>query len=141
MIRITTKVGELFMEAEDEREESDRIKLYDSYSRYLEYLPLESVSPYETVAQYCNKVIRRLEECDSVDEVLEYLGISSYKTGKSWTHLLEYIYSVDGYDYDSDADIYYELPSEEEITRDTVLKNECVNIIGYTYILRCDLSL
>lgn len=138
MIRITTKVGDLFMEAEDEREESDRIKLYDSCSRYLEYLPLESISPYETVAQYCNKVIRRLEECDSVDEVLEYLGISSYTTGQSWTHLLEDIYSFDGYDYDSDADIYYELPSEEEITRDTVLKNECVNIIGSTYILRCD---
>ena len=106
--------------------------------RYLDYLPLESVSPYETVEQYCNKVIRRLEECDSVDEVLKYLGISSYTTGKSWTHLLEDIYSFDGYDYDSDADKYYELPSEEEITRDTVLKNECVNIIGSTYILRCD---
>ena len=135
MKRITTKVGDLFMEAEDGREESDRIKLYDSYSRYLDYLPLESVSPYETVEQYCNK---RLEECDSVDEVLKYLGISSYTTGKSWTHLLEDIYSFDGYDYDSDADKYYELPSEEEITRDTVLKNECVNIIGSTYILRCD---
>lgn len=34
MIRITTKVGDLFMEAENEREESDRIKLYDSQSRY-----------------------------------------------------------------------------------------------------------
>mgnify|MGYP006990137665 CR=1 FL=1 len=44
MKRITTKVGDLFMEAEDGREESDRIKLYDSYSRYLDYLPLESVS-------------------------------------------------------------------------------------------------
>ena len=50
MIRITTIVGDLFMEAENKREESDHIKLYDSYSRYLEYLPLESVSPYETVA-------------------------------------------------------------------------------------------
>lgn len=138
MIRITTKVGDLFMEAENEREESDRIKLYDSYSRYLEYLPLESVSPYETVAQYCNKVIRRLEECDSVDEILKYLGISSYTTGQSWTHLLEDIYSFDGYDYDSEADRYYELPSGEEITRFTVLANDCVNIIGSTYVLRCN---
>lgn len=138
MITITTKAGNLYMEAENEREESDRIKLYDSEFRYLDYLPLECVSAYETVAQYCNKVIRRLEECDSVDEILKYLGISSYTTGKSWTDLLEDIYSFDGYGYDSEADRYYELPSKDEITRKTVLENECVNIIGYTYILRCD---
>lgn len=135
MIKITTKVGVLFMEAENEREESDRIKLFDSQSRYLEYLPLESVSEYETIAQYCNKVIRRLEECETVEEILSYLGINSYTTGKSWTHLLEDIYSLDGYDYDSVADIYYELPSGEEITRHTVLKNDHVNIIGLTYVL------
>ncbi len=138
MIRITTKVGDLFMEAEAEREESDRIKLYDSYSRYLEYLPLESVSPYESVAQYCNKVIRRLEECDSVDEILKYLSISSYTIGKSWTDLLEDIYHLDGYEYDSDTDKYIALPSGEEITEQSVLNNDYVNIIGETFVLNCD---
>ncbi len=138
MIRITTKVGDLFMEAENEREESDRIKLYDSQSRYLDYLPLESVSPYETVAQYCNKVIRRLEECDTVDEILNYLSISSYTTGKSWTDLLEDIYQLDGYEYDSDTDKYIELPSGDEITEQTILNNDFVNIIGETFVLNCD---
>lgn len=137
MIRITTKVGDLFMEAENEREESDRIKIYDSLSRYLEYLPLASVSPYETVAQYCNKVIRRLEDCYTVDEILNYLSIGSYTTGKSWTDLLEDIYGFDGYEY-GDSGKYFELPSGNEITERDVMENDYVNVIGETYVLQCE---
>lgn len=136
--KITTKVGVLYMEAEHEREEPERIKIYDSMFRYLDYLPIESAKPNETVAQYCDRVIKHLEELESIDEILRYLGISSYTTGITWTHLLEDIYSYDGYEYDSEADRYYELPSGDEITRFTVLANDCVNMIGDIYVLRCD---
>lgn len=133
MIRITTKVGDLFMEAENEREESDRIKLYDSYSRYLEYLPLESVSPYETVAQYCNKVIRRLEECDSVEEIANYLGIETHKISDDWTKLLDDVYG--GETYQAPDGKWYKGFEQECITEQNLLDLDFVNVIGSTYIL------
>lgn len=129
--------GVLYMEAENEREETDRIKIYDSKNRYLEYLPLESVSEYETVSQYCNKVIRRLEECETVEEIVEYLGIESYTIGTSWTDLLEDIYKFDGYEYDSETEKYITVPDGEEITERKVLDNDWVNRIGDNLILNC----
>lgn len=137
MITITTPVGTLYMEHESEREELDRIKIYDSKHRYLEYLPLDSVSEYETVTQYCNKVIRRLEQCETTDEILSYLGIESYTLGKTWTDLLEDIYNFDGYEFDEDTKKYVELPSREEITEQSVMDNDCVNVIGDTLVLNC----
>lgn len=138
MIKITTKVGILFMETEDERAESDRIKIYDSQSRYLEYLPLERLLPNETIKQYCDKVVHRLGKCDTVEEILNYLGIDSYTIGESWMDLLEDIYGFDGYEYDLATDKYTEVSSGCEITEQSVLNNYCVNIVGDAFVLNCD---
>lgn len=137
MITITTKVGVLYIEAENEREESDRIKLYDSHSRYLEFLPLESVSEYETIAQYCNKVIRRLEECETVEDILNYLGVRFYKIGKTWIDIVDDLFGKDYY-YDPETDKCIEVHGVEERTKQSVLDNEFVNIIGDMFVLNCE---
>lgn len=138
MIAITTQVGVLYMEKETEREEADRIKIYDSKERYLEYLSISSVSEYESVTQYCNKVIRHLEGCTAIEEILFYLGIESYTVGKDWTDLLEDIYTHEGYEYDEKAQKYIELPDGDEITEQSVMENEYVNVIGDLFVLNCD---
>ena len=138
MKTITTNVGVLYMEKEDEREEADRIKIYDSQKRYLEYLPLESVSENSSITNYCNEVEKRLEECDSIDETLKYLGIEAYTVGTSWTDLLEDIYSLDNYEYDSSIGKYILVADGTEITEQAVLSNEYVNIIGAHYVLNCE---
>ena len=138
MKTITTNVGVLYMEKEDEREEADRIKIYDSQKRYLEYLPLASVSENSSITSYCNEVAKRLEECDSIDEMLKYLGIEAYTVGTSWTDLLEDIYGLDNYEYDSSIGKYILVADGTEITEQTVLSNEYVNIIGAHYVLNCE---
>lgn len=138
MKTITTSVGVLYMESESEREESDRIKIYDSQKRYLEYLPLSGVSENSTITSYCNEVIKHLEECGSIDEVLKYLGIEAYTVGTNWTDLLEDIYGLDNYEYDSSAEKYVLVADGTEITEQSVLSNEYVNIIGVHYVLNCE---
>lgn len=138
MLTITTPVGVLYMEKESEREETDRIKIYDSKERYLEYLSISSVSEFESVMQYCNKIIRHLEGCTSIDEILSYLGIESYTTGSDWTNLLEDIYTHEGYTFDADKNAYVELPNGDEITEQSIMENEWVNIIGDMFVLNCD---
>lgn len=138
MKKIITKVGILYMENEDEREEFDRIKLYDSQNRYLEYFSLESVLENETVTDYCNRVTRQMEEFNTIDELLQYLGIRSYTTGTSWKDLIEDIYGLENYEYDAETNKYILLSDNSEITEQTLMDNEFVNIIGKIFVLNCD---
>lgn len=126
------------METEDEREEFDRIKLYDSQNRYLEYFSLESVPENETVTDYCNRVTRQMEAFNTIDELLQYLDIVTYTTGTSWTDLLEDIYGLENYEYDSGTGKYALLSDDSEITEQTIMDNEFVNIIGEIFVLHCD---
>lgn len=137
MITIKTKVGILYMEEESQREEADRIKLYDSNSHYFDYLPLNSIEP-RAIWSYCDTVIKTLERIETIDEMLAFLGIASYTASTSWIDLLEDIYGLEGYEYDMDADQYVTLPEGEVITETVISNNEYVNKIGDTFVLLCD---
>ena len=137
MITIKTKVGILYMEEENRREESDRIKLYDSNSRYFDYLPLESIKPKE-IGSYCKTVVEQLEKMETIEKILSFLWIEAYTFSESWIDLLEDIFGLDGYEYDLDADKYIRLFDGSEITEASLLENEYVNKIGDTYILVCE---
>lgn len=63
--------GNFFIENFDEREEQDRVKIYDSDENYLDYLPLkEDDTPIEE--QY-NNYIEMLENFKTVEEMLDWL--------------------------------------------------------------------
>ena len=63
--------GNFFIENFDEREEEDRIKIYDSDENYLDYLPLkEDDTPIEE--QY-NNYIEMLESFKTIEELLDWL--------------------------------------------------------------------
>ena len=137
MVVINTKVGILYMEEINKREEADRIKLYDSESRYFDYLPLESIKQ-EAIGAYCKTVIGQLEKMETIDEILAFLWIRAYTVSDSWIDLLEDIYGVDGDEYDLDNDRYVKLPNGEILTEEIIAKNDCVNKIGNTYVLNCE---
>ncbi len=137
MIEINTKFGVLYMEEIDQREEADRIKLYDSEFRYFDYLPLENIAP-EAIGAYCKTVIGQLEKMQTIDEILAFLWIQAYTVSDSWIDLLEDIYGVDGYEYDLDKDRYVKLPDGEILTEEVIAKNDYVNKIGNMYILVCE---
>lgn len=64
--------GNLYIENFDEREEEDRVKIYDSDENYLDYLPIEEdETPIEE--QY-NNYIEMLEQFKTVKELLDWLG-------------------------------------------------------------------
>lgn len=137
MIEINTKFGVLYMEEIDQREEADRIKLYDSEFRYFDYLPLENIEQ-DAIGAYCKSVISQLEKIQTIDEILAFLWIQAYTASESWIDLLEDIYGVDGYEYDLDNDRYVTLSNGEVLTEEVIAKNDCVNKIGNMYILVCE---
>lgn len=137
MTEIKTRVGNLYIEDATEREEPDRIKLYDSRKAYLDYLPTDGFST-EDVAALAMKTSTEIKKLRRVDELMDYLGIDSYTVSKNWEDLLEDIYGIDGYEYDAESGIWHTVPDGNEITKATVLQNEFVCVIGDELVLICE---
>lgn len=133
LVELSLKFGRVFIENPNSLEERDRIKIYDSRKRYLEYLPLCSVCV--PIENYFNTVIETFKRMNSIDEFLDYIGVDSRTVSDKWSNLLEDMYGVDGYSYNPNNDKYYCLDNGREITEKTLLENEYVNFIGNQYVL------
>ena len=108
--------GNFFIENFDEREEQDRIKIYDSDENYLDYLPLkEDDTPIEE--QYDN-YIEMLESFKTVEELMDWLVCDCEFIGKK-SEAIKYVLTE------------WNLPDDEC----DPLDNEWVNRIGDTYIV------
>ena len=111
--------GNFFIENFDEREEQDRVKIYDSDENYLDYLPLDQIDVDDTpIEEQYNNYIEMLESFKTVEEMLDWLVCDCEFIGEK-----------------SDAIKYalteWNLPDEET----DPLDNEWVNRIGNTYII------
>ena len=133
LVELSLKFGRVFIENPNSLEERDRIKIYDSRKRYLEYLPLCSVCV--PIEDYFNTVVEAFKLMNSMDEFLDYIGVDSRTVSDKWSNLLEDIYGVDGYSYNPNDDKYYCLDNGRQITEKTLLENEYVNFIGNQYVL------
>ena len=112
---IETKCGTIYIEKfePENREEEDRIKLYDSDKRYLDYI---SAKRYNTEEKYKKKI----EVLKKMDEPV----IRAFLTDK-----MEYVGTKEELiDYLRDELCW-------ENTEEEMLENEYVNRIGETYIL------
>jgi len=99
--------GNFYIENFDEREEKDRVKIYDSDENYLDYLPIEEdETPIEE--QY-NNYIEMLEQFKTVEEMLEWLVC--------------------------DTDFIGNLQSLKDSEFSDLLETEWVNRIGDVYIV------
>lgn len=108
--------GNFFIENFDEREEKDRIKIYDSDENYLDYLPLEEDdTPIEE--QY-NNYIEMLKNFKTVEELLNWL-VCDYEFIGNKSEAIKYVLTE------------WNLPDDEC----DPLDNEWVNRIGDTYII------
>ena len=112
---------DFYIEELENREERDRVKLYDSDENYLEYLPIE-----------------RYDDTDPTEEE-QYQGyIEMLESFKSVLYLMDWLVCRCEFIGDKDQTIKYlheelnwELPSEDY----NPLDNEWVNRIGDTYIV------
>ena len=114
-------LGTFYIEELENREEQDRVKLYDSDEKYLEYLP-----------------IGRYDDTDPTEEE-QYRGyIEMLESFKNVLYLMDWLVCRCEFIGDKDQTIKYlheelnwELPSEDY----NPLDNEWVNRIGDTYIV------
>ena len=108
--------GNFFIENFDEREEEDRVKIYDSDENYLDYLPIEEDdTPIEE--QY-NNYVEMLESFKTIEEMMDWLVCDCEFIGKK-SEAIKYVLTE------------WNLPDEET----DPLDNEWVNRIGDTYII------
>lgn len=137
MIEVKTKIGTLYLEEKDCREEDDRIKVFDSLGRYFDYFCLEHIEEDgTTIDEFYEQTKRDLAEVDNIDKLLDYFGINVWTASIEWTDLLEDMYGFDGFEY-RDGKIY-DLSDGTGITLDVIMENEYVNKIGSTYIFVCN---
>lgn len=114
-------LGTFYIEELEKREEQDRVKLYDSDEKYLEYLPIE-----------------RYDDADPTEEE-QYQGyIEMLESFKNVLYLMDWLVCRCEFIGDKDQTIKYlheelnwELPSEDY----NPLDNEWVNRIGDIYIV------
>lgn len=108
--------GNFFIENFDEREEQNRIKIYDSDENYLDYLPLEEDdTPIEE--QY-NNYIDMLENFKTIEELMDWL-VCDYEFIGNKSEAIKYVLTE------------WNLPDDEC----DPLDSEWVNRIGDTYII------
>ena len=114
-------LGTFYIEELENREEQDRVKLYDSDEKYLEYLP-----------------IGRYDDTDPTEEE-QYRGyIEMLESFKNVLYLMDWLVCTCEFIGDKDQtikclheELHWELPSEDY----NPLDNEWVNRIGDTYIV------
>lgn len=111
--------GNFFIENFDEREEQDRVKIYDSDENYLDYLPLDQIDVNDTpIEEQYNNYIEMLESFKTIEEMLDWLVCDCEFIGKK-SEAIKYVLTE------------WNLPDEET----DPLDNEWINRIGDTYII------
>lgn len=110
--------GKFYIENFDEREEKDRVKIYDSDENYLDYLPIEEDdTPIEE--QY-NNYVEMLESFKTIEVLLDWLNCN-YEFFGTKKETIQYLHE----------ELNWDLPSKDY----NPLDNEWVNRIGNIYIV------
>lgn len=128
MRKIKTNFGTLYVEFFNNREEEDRIKIFDSNKRYLDYFCIEYLEEHAkmnncTKSQQLNKYLNGLKQCSGVKNALHYLGVCYVKASCDWAIIANLLEEITGYEYQ---------------TKEQLMSNEWVNKIGDYYILVCE---
>ena len=114
-------LGDFYIEELENREEQDRVKLYDSDEKYLEYLPIERYDDADpTEEEQYQGYIEMLESFKNVLYLMDWLVCSCEFIGNK-DQTIKYLHE----------ELNWELPSEDY----NPLDNEWVNRIGDIYIV------
>ena len=113
--------GKFYIENFDEREEQDRVKLFDSDENYLDYLPLERCDNTDpTFEEQYDGYVEMLENFKTVPDLMDWLVCDCDFIGNK-DQTIEYLHK----------ELNWDLPSENY----NPLDNEWINRIGDIYIV------
>lgn len=116
--------GKFYIENFDEREEEDRVKIYDSDENYLDYLPLDQIDVNDTpIEEQYNNYIEMLEGFKTIEEMMDWLVCDCEFIGNK-DQTIEYLHK----------ELNWDLPSKDY----NPLDNEWINRIGDIYIVISD---
>lgn len=114
-------LGNFYIEELENREEKNRVKLFDSDENYLDYLPLERYDIDEpTFEEQYDSYIDILEHFETVQELMDWLVCDCDFIGNK-DQTIKYLHE----------ELNWDLPSEDY----NPLDNEWVNRIGDIYIV------
>lgn len=114
-------LGTFYIEELENREEKDRVKVYDSDENYLDYLPLERYDDTDpTFEEQYNGYIEMLESFKTVPDLMEWL-VSSWEFIGDKDQTIKYLHE----------ELNWDLPSKDY----NPLDNEWINRIGNVYIV------
>lgn len=114
-------LGTFYIEELENREEQDRVKLYDSDENYLDYLPLERYDDTDpTEEEQYQGYIEMLESFKTVPDLMEWL-VSSWEFIGDKDQTIKYLHE----------ELNWDLPSKDY----NPLDNEWINRIGDVYIV------
>ena len=114
-------LGDFYIEELENREEKDRVKLFDSDENYLDYLPLERCDDTDpTFEEQYNGYVEMLESFETVSDLMDWLVCDCDFIGNK-DQTIEYLHK----------ELNWDLPSEDY----NPLDNEWVNRIGDIYIV------
>ena len=114
-------LGTFYIEELENREEQDRVKLYDSDEKYLDYLPLESYDIDDpTFEEQYDGYVEMLESFETIEEPLDWL-VCDYEFFSTKDATIQYLHE----------ELNWDLPSKNY----NPLDNEWVNRIGDIYIV------
>lgn len=122
MRKINNKyLGNFYIEELENREEKDRVKIYDSDEKYLDYLPIERYDDSDpTEEEQYQDYIEMLESFKNVLYLMDWLVCRCEFIGDK-NQTIKYLHE----------ELNWELPSEDYNSLD----NEWVNRIGDIYIV------
>ena len=114
-------LGTFYIEELENREEQDRVKLYDSDENYLDYLPLERYDDTDpTFEEQYDGYVEMLENFKTIPDLMEWL-VSSWEFIGDKDQTIKYLHK----------ELNWDLPSKDY----NPLDNEWVNRIGDVYIV------
>lgn len=120
---IKTNYGTFYIEKIGFQEEKERIKIYDSKQRYMDYFDMEDVEDVAEIhcmspEEYMADTIHKMKNLKSVEELMEYLCVSWECMSDDWKDIANYL-----------------SPENPEKTEKDLWENEWINVIGDYYIV------
>ena len=126
LYQIKTRFGFIYVEPlVGTREEEDRVKIFDSDTNYIDYIPIETLlmSAAEqsiTVEEEYTTRLKAFREAETIRDLMDLIS-------QNWISIVD-----NPFDLEDKLDIKY---TDEKRALHEILNNDCVNKIGQHYIL------
>ena len=124
--QIKTNLGFIYVEPlVGTREEEDRVKIFDSDTNYIDYIPVETLlmSAAEQSITVEEEYAIRLKAFREVETIKDLMDLIS----QNWISIVD-----NPFELEDKLDIKY---TDEKRALHEILNNDCVNKIGQHYIL------